>query len=64
MDQVQLILSIEQQLENLMILDEDLEYQYECDLYYADKIDEPILEKFTPKLLAELEKVVYDLDND
>ena len=34
MDQAQLIRSIEQQLENLMLLDEDLEYQYECELYY------------------------------
>ena len=62
--QEQLIRSIEQQLENLMHFDDDLEYQYECELYYADKIDEPIVEKFTPELLAELEKLVYELDND
>ena len=64
MDQEQLIRSIEQQLENLMILDEDLSEHYENELYYADKIDEPIVEKFTPELLAELEKLVYELDND
>ena len=60
MNQEKLVRSIEQQLENLMTLDEDLAYDYECDLYYADKIDEPIVEKFTPELLAELEKVVYE----
>jgi hypothetical protein len=61
MNQEQLVRSIEQQLENLMILDEDLSEYYENELYYADKIDEPIVEKFTPELLAELEKLVYDL---
>ena len=60
----QLIRSIEQQLENLMALDEDLSYEYECDLYDADDMDEPIEELFTPELLKELEKVVYELDND
>lgn len=60
----QLIRSIEQQLENLMALDDDLAYEYECDLYYADKIDEPIEELFTPELLKELEKIVSELDND
>ena len=64
MDQAQLIRSIEQQLENLMLLDENLEYQYECDLYYADKIDEPIVELFTPELLDKLTQTVYELDND
>ena len=62
--QAQLIRSIEQQLENLMTLDDDLAYQYECDLYYADKIDEPIVELFTPELLTELENLVYQLDNN
>ena len=62
--QAQLIRSIEQQLENLMTLDDDLAYQYECDLYYADKIDEPIVELFTPELLDKLTQTVYELDND
>jgi ABC-type dipeptide/oligopeptide/nickel transport system ATPase component len=67
MDQAQLIRSIEQQLENLMSLDEDLEYEYECELYYDcndDEEPEPIIEKFTPELLTELENLVYGLDND
>ena len=59
----QLIRSIEQQLENLMTLDEDLSYQYECDLYYAD-IDEPIVELFTPELLDELTTLVNELENE
>lgn len=59
----QLIRSIEQQLENLMTLDDDLAYQYECDLYYAD-IDEPIVELFTPELLEELTQLVNELDNE
>jgi hypothetical protein len=63
MNQEQLVRSIEQQLENLMTLDDDLSEYYENELYYADKIDEPIVEKFTPELLAELEKLVYDLDD-
>ena len=63
MNQEQLIRSIEQQLENLMLLDEDLAYQYECDLYYADNVAEPITENFTPELLTELESVAYQLSN-
>ena len=62
--QEQLIRSIEQQLENLMHFDDELEYQYECELYYPDKDDEPIVEKFTPELLKELEDLVYQLDNE
>lgn len=62
MNQAKLIRSIEQQLENLMTLDEDLEYQYECELYYDN--DEPIVEQFTPELLKELEELVCDLDNE
>lgn len=61
--QEQLIRSIEQLLENLMTIDEDLAYEYECELYYDCNDDEepfPIVENFTPELLAELEKVVYD----
>ena len=67
MNQAQLIRSIEQQLENLMLFDEDLAYEYECDLYYdcnEDEEPQPIVENFTLKLLTELEKVVYEYDND
>ena len=63
MEQTQLIRSIEQLLENLMTIDEDLAYQYECELYYDCNDDEepvPIVENFTLELLAELEKVAYD----
>lgn len=62
---IQLVRSIEQQLENLMSLDENLAYEYECELYYDcnDKEEPvPIIEQFTPELLIELEKVVYELD--
>ena len=62
MDQTQLIRSIEQQLENLAHFDDDLAYDYECNLYYADNDDEPIVEEFTPELLKELEDLVYQLD--
>ena len=64
--QEQLIRSVEQQLENLMLLDDDLAYQYECELYYDCNDDEeptPIVENFTPELLTELENLVYELDN-
>ena len=64
--QEQLIRCIEQQLENLMLLDEDLAYQYECELYYDCNEDEepvPIVENFTSQLLTELETLVYQLDN-
>ena len=67
MDSAQLIRSIEQQLENLMLLDEDLEYQYECELYYDCNDDEepkPIVENFTPELLTELENLVYGLNTE
>lgn len=67
MTRAQLICSIEQQLENLMTLDEDLAYDYECDLYYDCNDDEepqPIVESFTPELLKELEDLVYQLSND
>jgi hypothetical protein len=40
MNQAQLIRSIEQQLENLMHFDDDLAYQYECELYYDCNDDE------------------------
>ena len=66
MTQEQLIRSIEQQLENLMLLDEDLSWEYECELYYdcnEDEEPQPIVEKFTPELLTQLENLVYQLDN-
>jgi len=62
----QLIRSIEQQLENLMTLDEDLAWEYECQLYYDCNDDEepkPIVELFTPELLDKLTQTVYQLDN-
>lgn len=62
----QLIRSIEQQLENLMLLSEDLGYEYECELYYDcndDEEPEPIVELFTPELLSKLEKVVCEFGN-
>lgn len=65
MTQEQLILSIEQQLENLAHFDDDLAYQYECELYYdcnEDEEPQPIRENFTSELLTELEKVVYEYD--
>ena len=67
MNQAQLIRSIEQQLENLMTLDDDLAYQYECELYYDCNEDEepkPIVENFTPQVLEQLTQIVYELDND
>lgn len=66
MNQEQLINSIEQQLENLMHFDDNLSYDYECNLYYeCDENGEPIpvIEKFTPQLLKELEDLVYELDS-
>jgi hypothetical protein len=59
--QEQLISSIEQQLENLMSLDVNCEYMYEFELYSDD--EQPIVERFTPELLKELEDLVYQLDN-
>ena len=67
MDQEQLIRSIGQQLENLAHFDDDLAYQYECELYYDCNDDEepvPIVENFTPKLLEELTQLIYQLDNE
>jgi hypothetical protein len=62
MDQEQLIRSIEQQLENLMILDEELSEKYDSYCFYPDTDYEPIVERFTPELLKELEDLVYQLD--
>ena len=62
--QEQLIRSISQQLENLMTLDEELSEKYDSYCFYPDTDYEPIVERFTPELLKELEKLVYELDND
>lgn len=62
----QLIRSIEQQLENLMTLDEDLAYQYDCELYYdcnEDEEPQPIVENFTPQLLTELKNLIFKLES-
>lgn len=67
MTQEQLIRSIEQQLDNLMSIDYDLAYEYECALYYDCNDDEfpvRIVENFTPELLTELENLVYNNDNN
>ena len=64
MNQEQLIRSISQQLENLMTLDEELSEKYDAYCFYPDTDYEPIVERFTPELLKELEKLVYDLDNE
>lgn len=66
MSQAQLIRSIEQQLENLMTLDEDLAWEYECELYYDCNEDEepkPIVELFTVELLDKLTQTVNELDD-
>jgi len=50
-----------------MYFDDDLAYQYDCDLYYEVADDEepiPIVEAFTPELLKELEDLVYQLDTE
>jgi hypothetical protein len=44
-----------------MVYDEDLAYQYDCDLYCADNMDEPITELFTPELLQEIEQHIDEL---
>lgn len=64
MDQDQLIRSIGQELENLMALDEGLFEKYDSYCYYPDTDYEPIVERFTPELLKELEELVRELDND
>jgi hypothetical protein len=62
--QEQLIRAIGQQLENLMPLDEELSQKYDSYCYYPDTDYEPIVERFTPELLKELEDLVYELDNE
>ncbi len=67
MDHDQLVRTIEQRLEDLMVFDEDLAYQYDCDLYYVDEggnLVEPITELFTPELLHEIEQHIEELDHD
>jgi hypothetical protein len=63
MTQDQLIRSINQELENLMTLDEKLSEQYDAYCYYPDTDYEPIVERFTPELLKELEDLVRELDS-
>ena len=62
MNQEQLIRSISQQLENLMSLDEELSEKYDNYCFYPDTDYEPIVERFTPELLKELEDLVRKLD--
>ena len=58
-NQEQLILSIEQRIEDLSSIDEDLAYQFECDLYYeTDDNDVPIVELFNQELLEELNQLI------
>jgi hypothetical protein len=63
MNQEQLIRSISQQLENLMTLDEELSEKYDAYCFYPDTDYEPIVERFTPELLKELEDLVRKLDD-
>ena len=62
--QEQLIREIEQQLENLMHFSDELSERYQNYLYYPGTDDEPIVSRFNPELLKELEDLVYELDND
>ena len=58
-NQDQLIRSIEQRIEDLSFIDEDLAYQFECDLYYeTDGDDVPIVELFNQELLDELDQLI------
>jgi len=64
MTQEQLIATIEQRLEDLMVYDEDLARQYDYDLYLMDEggdLIEPITELFTPELLQEIEQHIDEL---
>ena len=63
MTQDQLIRSINQELENLMVLDEELSKKYDSYCYYPDTDYEPIVERFTPELLIELETLNRELDS-
>jgi|APGre2960657373_1045057.scaffolds.fasta_scaffold92741_2 hypothetical protein len=54
-----LIHSIEQRIKDLSSIDEDLAYQFECDLYYeTDGDDVPIVELFNQELLEELNQLI------
>jgi len=67
MNQERIIRAIEQQLENLTFYDDDLAYEYECELYYDCEEGEepkPIVEKFTRELLIKLIHTIQELDND
>ena len=58
-NQDQLIRSIEQRIEDLSFIDEELAYQFECDLYYeTDGDDVPIVELFNQELLDELDQLI------
>jgi len=59
MNQDQLIRSIGQELENLMHFSDDLSEKYQEYLYYPNTDDEPIVERFTPEILKELQDLVY-----
>lgn len=61
MNQEQLIRCIEQQLDDLSYLNEDL-FDNWCNRLYTEN-DEPILEKFTVKVLTQLTQDVYDNDD-
>ena len=55
----QLIRSIGQRIEDLFFIDEDLAYQFECDLYYeTDGDDVPIVELFNQEVLDELNQLI------
>lgn len=58
--QEQLVRSIEQQLDNLSCFNEML-FGFWCNELYTED-DEPILEKFTPEVLSQIEQDVYNND--
>lgn len=60
MTQEQLIRCIEQQLDDLSYLNEDLFNEW-CDRLYTEN-DEPIVERFTLKVLNQLTSLVSDYD--
>ncbi len=62
MTQEQLIRSIGQELENLMHFSDELSEKYQNYLYYPDTDDEPIVSRFTPQILKELQDLVYTFD--
>lgn len=58
-NQEQLVQSIEQRIKDLSFIDEDLAYQFKCDLYYeTDGDDVPIVELFNQELLEELNQLI------